>query len=65
MIDSLRQATTISNVVGAFRGAGIDIRYEKESNMHFPYVNRPMAIKVRHWAYSPRKEMSKKRIKIE
>lgn len=65
MIDSLRQATTISNVIGAFRGAGIDVRYDGETNMLYPYVNRAMACKVRHWAYSQQKDFVKKRIKIE
>lgn len=42
MIDFLRQAKTISNVVGAFEGTQIDVKYGQESKLPFPFVNRVM-----------------------
>lgn len=61
MIDSLSQATTISNVINAFKGAGIDVKYDREKNMLYPFVNKALAKKVRHWAYSQDTDFNKKK----
>lgn len=61
IIDSLSQATTISNVINAFKGAGIDVKYDREKNMLYPFVNKALAKKVRHWAYSQDTDFNKKK----
>ena len=64
MIDSFNQATTISNVISAFRAAGIKSSYDKETNMLIPKIDRAEAIRVRHWVYSPQNIPNKQRIKL-
>ena len=65
MIDSFKQATTISNVISAFRVAGIKSTYDSKRNMLIPKVDRTEAIKVRHWAYTTSSMPNKQRIKLE
>ena len=64
MIDSFRQATTISNVISAFRVAGIKNTYDRRTNMLVPRVDRSEAIKVRHWVYTTSSIPNKQRIKL-
>ena len=63
MIDLFKQATTISNVISAFRAAGIKSTYDSETNMLIPKVDRTAATKVRHWVYTPSYISNKQRRK--
>ena len=65
IIDSFAQTATISNVISAFKGAGIVSTFDAESGYLFPKVDRSFATKVRHWELAPPKVVfNKKRIVI-
>ena len=67
MLDSFEQATTVSNVVSVFRAVGILSKYDDESQMLMPYVDKSFAKKVRHWNHEEEKvfEHNKKRISVD
>ncbi len=63
IIDSFRQTSTISNVISAFRGAGIVSSFDKEYGL-VAKVDRSQAIKVRHWVNVRDETFNKKRIHL-
>lgn len=63
LIDSFRQATTISNVIASFRGAGIVSSYTAENGL-VPKVDHSQAFRVRHWFNARYETFNKRRIHL-
>ena len=63
IIDSFRQTSTISNIISAFRGAGIVSSYHPDHGL-IPRVARSEAIRVRHWVNIQNDSFNKKRVHL-
>lgn len=63
IVDSFTQAATISNIMSAFRGAGIVSSYDTNLGL-MPRVDRASAKKVRYWVSVSKTTFNKKRLHL-
>ncbi|KAK8883830.1 hypothetical protein M9Y10_042929 [Tritrichomonas musculus] len=63
IIDSFRQTSTISNIISAFRGAGILSSYHPDHGL-IPRVARSEAIRLCHWVNWVNGLFNKKRVHL-